>query len=246
MEQWIHTPVECQTSFDKKIEELCTLHRSAIDLRGEGVMVYSVDEKTGIQALEREVSDVKCGRSERHDHTYVRHGTQCLIANLDIATGKIVSPTLGETRTEADFLRHIKNTVSQHPDARCVFIMDQLNIHKSESLVRYIADVCRITDDLGEKGKKGILKNMDTRAEFLSNKNNRIHIVYTPKHSSWLNQIECWFGILVRRLLKRLVVKSTSDLKAKISAFIDYYNKTMAKPFRWMFKGFERSNSAII
>ena len=124
--------------------------------------------------------------------------------------------------------------------------MDQLNTHKSESLVRYIADVCRITDDLGEKGKKGILKNMDTRAEFLSNKNNRIHIVYTPKHSSWLNQIECWFGILVRRLLKRLVVKSTSDLKAKISAFIDYYNKTMAKPFRWMFKGFERSNSAII
>jgi len=209
-------------------------------------MVYSVDEKTGIQALERETSPIKSDRSERHDHTYVRHGTQCLIANLDIATGKIVSATLGDTRTEADLLEHIKRTVLLHPDARCIFIMDQLNTHKSESLVKYIADVCGITDDLGEKGKNGILKNMDTRAEFLSDKSHRIHIVYTPKHSSWLNQIECWFGILVRRLLKRLVVKSTQELNAKISAFIEYYNKTMAKPFKWMFKGFDRSNATII
>ena len=202
-------------------------------------MVYSIDEKTGMQALERETSDMKPGKPERHDHEYQRHGTQCLIANLDVATGKIISPSLGDTRTEDDFLSHIKQTIAESPASSWILIMDQLNTHKSEGLVRFIAEECGIDDNLGEKGKSGILKSMESRAEFLSDKSHRIRIVYTPKHASWLNQIECWFGILVRRLLKRLIVKSKEEMNKKILAFIDYYNKTMAKPFKWLFRGFE-------
>ena len=199
--------------------------------------MYSVDEKTGMQALGRESSPMRPGKPERHDHEYQRHGTQCLIANLDVATGKIMSPSLGDTRTEDDFLSHIKQTIARSPTSSWVLVMDQLNTHKSDSLVRFIAKECGIDGDLGQKGKSGILKSMESRAEFLSDKNHRIRIVYTPKHASWLNQIECWFGILVRRLLKRLVVKSKEEMNEKILAFIDYYNKTMAKPFKWLFRG---------
>jgi len=206
------------------------------------VIVYSVDEKTGMQALDRESSSMRPGKPERHDHEYQRHGTQCLIANLDIATGKIMSPSLGDTRTEEDFLSHIKQTIARSPTSSWILVMDQLNTHKSDSLVRFIAKECGIDVDLGQKGKSGILKSMESRAEFLSDKNHRIRIVYTPKHASWLNQIECWFGILVRRLLKRLIVKSREEMNEKILAFINYYNKTMAKPFKWLFRGFKTNS----
>ena len=97
----------------------------------ENTRVISTDEKSGMQALERKTTQMKAGQVERHDHEYIRHGTQCLIANLDVATGKIVSPTLGETRTEEDFVRHIKNTVATDPDKNWIFVTDQLNTHKS-------------------------------------------------------------------------------------------------------------------
>ena len=194
-------------------------------MRESGTRVISTDEKTGIQALERESTQMKSRQNERQDHEYTRHGTQCLIANLDVATGEVVNSTIGDTRTEEDFLAHIKATVSTDIEANWVFITDQLNTHKSESLVRFVAEVLEFDEsELGEKGKRGILKNMETRAEFLSQQDHRIRFVYTPKHASWLNQVECWFSILVRRLLKRLVVKSKEELKVKILSFIDYYN----------------------
>ena len=114
---------------------------------------------------------------------------------------------------------------------------DQLNTHKSESLVRWVAQVCNIQSDLGEKGKSGILKNMDTRMDFLSNPDHRIRFIYTPKHCSWLNQVEIWFSILARKLLNRSSFTSTKHLKQRLDNFIQYFNENLAKPFKWTYQG---------
>ena len=106
-------------------------------------------------------------------------------------------------------------------------------------MVKLVASSCEITTDLGIKGKEGILKSMTSREAFLSDESHRIRIVYIPKHTSWLNQIECWFSILVRRLLKRSSFRSTEELSQKILNFIDYFNQHFAKPFVWKFKGFK-------
>jgi len=159
------------------------------------------------------------------------------MANFEVATGKVISPSVGDTRTEQDFVEHIKRTVNTAPEDHWVIILDQLNTHKSASLVELVAEACDIDSDLGEKGKSGILKNMETRQEFLSDTSHRIRFFYTPKHASWLNQVEVWFSILSRRLLKRLSVKSTEDLKNKVLNFIDYFNKTAAKAFKWTYQG---------
>ena len=154
-----------------------------------------------------------------------------------VATGKIVAPSIGPTRTEADFVEHIEKLIATAPDAEWVFVLDQLNTHKSESLVRLVAKHCLIDKDLGEKGVSGILKSMETRKTFLSNQEHRIRFVYTPKHASWLNQVEIWFSILTRRLLKRGNFKSLEHLEERILKFINFFNETMAKPFKWTYKG---------
>jgi transposase len=175
------------------------------------------------------------GRVQSREFESTRHGTLCLTANLEIWCGWIIAPTLGPTRTEADFVAHIEQTVETDPWAGWVFIVDNLNTHQSESLVRYVAQACGIEEDLGEKGKRGVLKSQTSRAAFLSDPSHRIRFVYTPKHTSWLNQIEIWFGILVRKLLRRSSFSSVEDLRTRILAFIDYFNQTMAKPIRWLY-----------
>jgi len=202
--------------------------------------VISCDEKSGMQALEREITPQTNKHVERQDNSYERHGTQCLIANFDVATGQILSPTIQPTRTEKDFEKHIKDTINtdSNTETKWIFVVDQLNTHKSESLVKLVSTLCGFSDlDLGIKGQSGILKNMETRKAFLSEPSHKIRFIYTPKHASWLNQIEIWFSILVHRLLKRLSVKSTDELKEKVLHFIDYFNKVMAKPFQWTYKG---------
>jgi hypothetical protein len=199
----------------------------------------SVDEMTGIQALERiaPTKPMKPERVERIEFEYKRHGTQCLIGNFDVVTGEVVTPTVGATRTEEDFRTHIARTVATDPQAGWIFVADNLNIHCSEAMVRYVADACELDVDLGKKGRKGILHSVASRKEFLTDPSHRIRFVYVPKHTSWLNQIECWFSILVRRVIKRGNFKSVEDLREKILAFIDYFNKTLAKPFKWTFTG---------
>lgn len=103
---------------------------------------------------------------------------------------------------------------------------------KSKVLVRLVAACGGIEQDLGVKGKSGILTSMETRAEFLSGPSHRIRFVYIPKHTSWLNQLECWYSIWVRRLICRTSCVSIDDVRQQNLAFIDYFNCTMAKPFQ--------------
>jgi transposase len=205
----------------------------------EGVHTVSVDEMTGIQALERiaPTRPMKPGQVERREFEYTRHGTQCLIGNFEVTTGQVIAPTVQPTRTEADFAAHIARTVATDPEAGWIFVADNLTTHCSESLVRYVAEVCGITTDLGQKGRRGVLKSVATRKVFLTDASHRIRFVYVPKHTSWLNQIEIWFSILVRRVIKRGNFRSVEDLREKILAFIDYFNRTLAKPFKWTFTG---------
>ena len=193
---------------------------------------------SGILALKRKAptTPMTPGLIERVEHEYIRHGTLSLIANFEVATGRVLSPSIGPTRNEADFATHIENTIDTDPQGEWIFIVDRLNIHQSKSLVRIIAGACEIGDELGIKGKAGILKSMPTRRVFLSCEHHRIRFVYIPKHTSWLNQIELWFSILARRLLKRALFTSIEQLSERILAFIQYFNQTLAKPFRWIYK----------
>ncbi len=228
--------------FAEQVQTVCDAYAQAPAFLAQGGHLVSCDEMTGIQALERAAPTLplRPAQVERREFEYIRHGTQCLIANFDVATGQVVAPSIGFTRTEADFAAHINQTVATDPDAAWVFVLDNLNTHQSESLVRLVIDRCRLALDpqtLGVKEKSGILRSMASRTAFLTDPTHQIRFVYTPKHCSWLNQVELWFSILVRKLLRRASFTSTDDLRDRILAFIAYFNRTMAKPFAWTYSG---------
>ncbi len=236
---WEYPATEDKEAFYKQAETICSLYQQSPTLLKKNSRIISVDEKTGIQALQRLHPTLlpKEGLVERQEFNYSRNDTLTLIGSLDVAIGKITQASIGPTRNEEDFVRHIEQTIAPDLDADWTFIVDQLNTHKSEGLVRLVTKNCNLNVDLGVKGKSGILLSMTTRAEFLSDPSHRIRFVYTPKHASWLNQIEIWFSILVRRLLKRASFESTEALKKRLLEFVDFFNKTMAKPFKWTYKG---------
>lgn len=239
MRQWLNRPPDSTESFAAAARPICELYRQSQELHAQGIHLVSTDEKTGIQALERKypTQPMKPGLVERQEFEYLRHGTQCLFANFEVATGRILAPSIGLTRTEEDFAAHIAQTVAADPGGQWIFIVDNLNTHQSETLVRWVAKSCCPNEDLGIKGKSGILRNKKSRAAFLSDESHRIRFIYTPVHASWLNQVEIWFSILARRCLKRASFTSLEEQKQRILAFIEFFNTTLAKPFKWKYTG---------
>jgi hypothetical protein len=227
-------------AFESKLKDVCTTYREAPARQSIGERTISTDEMTGVQALERlhPSLPIMPGKVERREFEYKRHGTASFIISRDVVSGQVLETYAAATRTEADFLAHVQAVVASDPNAtRWHFVLDNLDIHRSASLVRWVAAESDLDGDLGVKGESGVLHNRQSRAAFLSDASHRIVFHYTPKHCSWLNQVELFLSILARKLLKRGSFSSVADLKAKLLAFIDYYNRTMAKPFKWTYQG---------
>jgi transposase len=249
-EYWLFPKIADWQVFVAQVALICQLILSAIQEVSQPekaefrTYLFSVDEKTGIQALERleQTAPASQGGGTRKEFEYTRHGTTTLIAALNVGTGQVQNYVLSPTRTEHDYHQFIEQTaqpiLDTEPEARIVFLADQLNTHLSESLVLWAAMVNQIDNDLGIKGKEGILHNQQTRRVFLENEAHRIRFVFTPKHCSWLNPIENWFAKLQRHVITNGNFNSITALNLKIEKYISFYNKTLVKPLKWKFKGF--------
>jgi hypothetical protein len=221
--------------FENKALDVCDLYLSALSMYQRDELVVSVDEKTSIQALERLYKnlDMQPGRIERREYEYVRHGTRCLIGSLVVPTGQIIGSVTGQ-RGRWDFVRHIRDVVEMFPHIkRFHWVMDNLNTHWTLELCRYLA----VDSDCWTKGQEKKLRTGRERRAFLTTGCGRHVVHFTPKHGSWLNQIEIWFGVLSRRVLRRGDFKSVEDLTRKILAYIGYYNAHFAHPYEWTYTG---------
>src|SRR5690606_30232234 len=187
---WLFSPDAQDPDFDERVSAVCQAYLDAIRLYDRaGVHTVCIDEQTGVQALSRIAPDLlpRPGSVAKHEFEYTRHGTIGLFGNFHVPTGKILAPMLRETRTEEDFLENLDNLLGHDRDGTWRLIVDNLNTHSSECCVRYVAAILGLSDDLGRKGVRGILKSVKTRKQFLSDPSHRIRFIYLPRHTSWLN-----------------------------------------------------------
>lgn len=244
---WLNPKISDWNKFAARVELICNLILRCISGQFENEHLFSVDEKSGIQALEREqISGVKPGQSRRIEYEYVRHGTTCLMGAVDVSNGKMPCYRIHPTRKEDDFVIFIDQLISMlPPEDKVIILLDQLNIHKSASLVRFVADQIGFTEDLGTKEYKGILKSQQTRMAFLEQEDHRIRFVFTPKHCSWLNPIENWFGALQKRRITNSTFMSIEELEEKLIQYIEFTNRFLAKKYKWKFKGFLKGHKLV-
>lgn len=239
---WCFTTEKDEQLFQAQVEAVCDTYLSACEnYQQEGVHTVSVDECTGIQANEKCAPTLspKPEKAGKEETQYTRHGSLCLLAAWHVVLGQVIYHLAQETRNNQDFADFITNMVDFDPTGKWVIILDNLNIHCSEELVRLIAKAEGIDEStLGSKKKRqGILGSQKSRKEFLSDPTHRIRFVFTPKHSSWLNQIEVIFGIIKRRALQGASFKSKKELILRLNEFIPYFNQNFAKPMNWTYTG---------
>lgn len=226
---------------EEKIVEGCDVYAHAAERAAHGERTVSMDEMTGVQAFQRKHPDVPLlsGHVLRRAFESIRHGTLSWFFNLDVATGQVIEPSWGPTRGEHDCCAHLQRLRESAPETtRWHLMMDNVNTHCSESLVRWVADLEGLEPEtLGVKDTRGILRSMASRAAFVHDPTHRVVLYYTPKHASWMKQVEIWLSILARTLLKRGNCISRDDLRDQILAFLAYYHRTMAKPITWTYTG---------
>ena len=240
---WLHSKEldEDPEEYFRKLREVHEVYTLAEKLRKNDsppdVHIFSTDEMTGIQALEREYQRLASpGHSASCEFNYIRHGTTTFIGFFNVINGKVAKPFLNKTRNEEDFVAAIKQLMNEEPhkkDDRWVFVCDNLNIHCSASLVEFVANECAIDTPLGKKGESGVLKNVKSRVKFLNDSSHRIYFIYTPKHCSWMNQIEWFFGVIGRHLLKKGNYTSVEELEESIRKYVKQHNELFAHPYGW-------------
>jgi transposase len=200
VKMWLHSP---DPLFQEKVNRISSLYLAP----PKDAVVLCIDEKSGMQAIERK-SSVARNAILRLDHEYKRHGTQTLIASFEPKTGKVFGHC-GKTRKKEDIMAFMEDIAVLYPEKQVYVIWDNLNIHHG---YRWY--------------------------EFNKRHGGRFHFVYTPVHGSWTNQIEIWFGILQRKVLKNSSIKSEMILRDKVLKFIECWNTTDCHSFRWQFRGY--------
>ena len=239
---WCFTTEKDLHLFDQQVRRVCDIYLNARLLQSRfGMHTVCVDEMTSLQANERRAATKLplAGQIGKRECQYTRHGTLSLTGSWDVVEGQMAQTTIAPTRTAEDFASHIRSTVSIDPDAPWTFVMDNLNTHYGEPIVREVASLLGIDEStLGDKKKrKGVLGSVASRRAFLTDESHRIRFAFIPKHSSWLNHIEMIFGVISRRVMRHGDFTSLEDLEDKLRSFVDYFNRTFAKSIDWKYDG---------
>jgi transposase len=219
--------------FVERAQAICRLYVQAPTLYQHGELVICTDEKTGMQILERKYPTqlARPGHPEKREHEYIRHGTRALIASFAVPTGEVVWD-LGETRTSHDFAMHLLHVVRRFTTwPRITWVLDNLNTHWSVE----VCEILAMLNDVPFEPKA--LRTGAQRRAFLTDPGHAYRFVFTPKHGSWLNQVELWFSVLARRFLKRGDFASPEDFTERLRVFLDHYNGVQAHPYRWTYTG---------
>ena len=239
---WCFTTEKDHCVFEQQVKEVCATYLEAAEAyREQGTRTICVDEMTSLQANERRAQTrfSNPGQIGLRECQYNRHGTLSLTGSWDVVLGQMIGTTVGATRKGTDFAKHMEQTFATDPEANWVVVLDNLNTHHGEEVVRLVARLLGIDEDsLGNKKRRhGILGSVKSRRKFLTDPGHRIRFVFIPKHSSWLNQIETIFGVISRRVMRYGNFTSKQDLKQKLLSFVDYFNRTFAKPLNWTYHG---------